>query len=316
MIELNIDLPDGFLDEEDRGGYVVPAEMKQVWAIQMDLLTQLINVCQQNDIKMWVGGGTLLGTIRHHGYIPWDDDIDVMMLREDYDKLMAIGKDAFEHPYFFQNAYTDSGYSLGHAQLRNSLTAAIRPADSFKLYNQGIFIDIFVLDAVPEDPALRVSTIKESNRIRRFLKARDTNILYSGRFTLIGRKLKARRAVKKQGWGNIYRKSEDLLRSVSFDNCRYVAPRSFVGDRFLYDKHIFDETIWLDFEHIKVPVPKKYHEFLVVHYGSDYMTPRHDSTNHGELIFDTSRSYKEVLPEVRKAFKHSLLKRLWHKISK
>ena len=214
MIELNIDLPDGFLDEEDRGGYVVPAEMKQVWAIQMDLLTQLINVCQQNDIKMWVGGGTLLGTIRHHGYIPWDDDIDVMMLREEYDKLMAIGKDAFEHPYFFQNAYTDSGYSLGHAQLRNSLTAAIRPADSFKLYNQGIFIDIFVLDAVPEDPALRVSTIKESNRIRRFLKARDTNILYSGRFTLIGRKLKARRAVKKQGWGNIYRKSEDILRSV------------------------------------------------------------------------------------------------------
>jgi lipopolysaccharide cholinephosphotransferase len=161
-----------------------------------------------------------------------------------------------------------------------------------------------------------VSTIKESNRIRRFLKARDTNILYSGRFTLIGRKLKARRAVKKQGWGNIYRKSEDILRSVSFDNCRYVAVRSFTGDQFLFDKHIFDETIWVDFEHIKVPVPKNYHEFLTAQYGSNYMTPRHDSTNHGELIFDTSRSYKEVLPEVRKAFKHSLLKRLWQKISK
>jgi lipopolysaccharide cholinephosphotransferase len=316
MIKLNIDLPEGFLDEEERDGYVVPAEMKQVWAIQMDLLSRLIDVCRQNNIKMWVGGGTLLGAVRHHGYIPWDDDVDVMMLREEYDKLMAVGKDAFEQPYFFQNAYTDSGYSLGHAQLRNSQTAAIRPADSFKPYNQGIFIDIFPLDAVPEDLSLRVSTIKESNRIRRFLKARDTNILYSGRLTLIGRKLKARSAVKKHGWSNIYRKSEDLLRRVSIDDCRYVAVRSFTDDKFLFDKHIFDETVWIDFEYIKVPVPKKYHEFLTVQYGSDYMTPRHDSTNHGELVFDTSRSYKEVLPEVRKAFKHSLFKRLWEKISK
>lgn len=316
MVDIKLELPDGFLEEEDRGGYVVPSKMKEVWAIQMDLLTQLINVCQQNNIKMWVDGGTLLGAVRHHGYIPWDDDIDVIMLREEYDKLMEIGKDAFTAPYFFQSAYTDSGYSLGHAQLRNSQTAAIRPADSFKLYNQGIFIDIFVLDAVPEDESLRLSTVKESNRIWRFLKARDTNILYSGRLTLIGRKLKARHAVKKYGWANLYRKGEDLLRNVSINDCRYVAYRSYFGDRFLYDKHIFDDTIWIDFEHIKVPVPKKYHEFLVVHYGSDYMTPHHDYTNHGDLVFDTSRSYKEVLPEVRKAYKHSLLKRLRKKIFK
>lgn len=316
MIELNLDLPDGFLEEENRSGYVVAAEMKQAWAVQMDLLAQLINVCESHNLKVWVSDGTLLGTVRHHGFIPWDDDIDVMMLRDDYDKLMAIGNDAFEAPYFLQNAYSDTDYYYGHAQLRNSNTAAIRPHDSFQPYNLGVFIDIFVLDAVPEDESIRLKTLKESNRIRRFLKAKNTNLLYSGRLTLAARKLKARRAVKKQGWQNIYKRSEDILRSVSLKDCRFVAARSHSGDRDLFDKHIYDETVWMDFEFMKVPAPKGYHEYLVEQYGKEYMTPKHVAANHGTLVIDTSRSYKEVLPEVRKAFKRSLPKRLWQKIFK
>lgn len=316
MINLNIDLPEGFLKEENRGGYVVPAEMKEAWAVQMDLLNQLVNVCKTYGLRVWVTDGTLLGAVRHHGFIPWDDDIDVMMLREDYDKLLALGNDVFEEPYFLQDAYSDIDYCHGHAQLRNSRTTAIRPSDSFQQFNQGIFIDIFVLDAVPEDEAKRVATNKESRRIRRFLKAKNTSILYSGRLTLIGRKIKARKAVKKQGWQNIYKKSEDILRSVSLEDCRYVAERSFSGDTYLHDKHIFDETVWLDFENMKVPAPKKYHEYLVGQFGKEYMTPLQIATGHGSLVIDTSRSYKEILPQVRKDYKRSLFKRLWKKLAK
>ena len=133
-------------DAEKRGGYLVSHEMKKVWAVELDLLRQLIEVCQRENLRMWVDGGTLLGAVRHQGFIPWDDDIDVCMPRPDYDRLTAISGQVFKEPYFYQNAYTDKDYFAGHAQLRNSRTAAIRPSASFNPFNQGIFIDIFVLE--------------------------------------------------------------------------------------------------------------------------------------------------------------------------
>ena len=75
------------LNEEVRNGYLITAETKKVWAVQIDLLKHLVDACQRHNLKIWADGGTLLGTVREHGYIPWDDDIDMFMLREDYERL-------------------------------------------------------------------------------------------------------------------------------------------------------------------------------------------------------------------------------------
>ena len=82
----------------------------------------------------------------------------------------------------------------------------------------------------------------------------------------------------------------------------------------MFPKHIFDETVWLDFENIKVPVPKEYDLFLKTQYGDNYMVPIKAPTYHGELVFDTERSYMEIIPRVRKDYRKSVLKRLWSKI--
>ena len=103
MVNLKIQLPEGFLNEEVRCGYVVTHEMKKAWAVMLDLLAELDRVCKKNNIKYYANGGTMLGAVRHKGFIPWDDDIDVMMFREDYDRLMEIGPKEFTYPYFFQN---------------------------------------------------------------------------------------------------------------------------------------------------------------------------------------------------------------------
>lgn len=97
------------MNEEVRDGYTVSAQMKKVWSIQMDLLSKILKVCHDNGLKIWVDGGTLLGTIRHHGYIPWDDDIDLLMLREDYDHLLQIVENQPLSPPIFYRQHIPTG---------------------------------------------------------------------------------------------------------------------------------------------------------------------------------------------------------------
>ena len=284
--------------------------MKQLWAAEIDLLQQLLDVCKKHGLRVWVADGTLLGAVRHKGFIPWDNDIDVCMLREDYDRLLALPADTFRHPYFLQTPYTDKRYYHGHAQLRNSETAAIRPSDSYRPFNQGIFIDIFPLDAVAEDMNQRQFVMRRVRKVTRFLHAYDTPILLSGRIGLVFRKWKCRWQVWRKGWQNIYREVDDVLRATDLKQCRYVAEISFSGYDFLLDKHFFDETVMLPFENIEVPAPKDYDGFLRAVYGDSYMTPLQTGTAHDNMLFDAAHSYRELLPQARRLYRKSQLRKL------
>lgn len=288
-------------------------DMKEVWAVETDLLVQLLDVCKKHNLRVWVADGTLLGAVRHKGFIPWDNDIDVCMLRDDYDRLLQIGPDAFKHPYFLQSPYTDKHYYHAHAQLRNSETAAIRPSDSYRPFNQGIFIDIFPLDAVTDNMEQRQYVSRRVRKITRFLHAYDTPILLSGRIGLLFRKWKCRWQVWRKGWQNIYREVDDVLRSTSLEQCSHVAEISFSGYDFLLDKCIFDDTVMLPFENIEVPAPKDYDGFLRAVYGDSYMTPIQTGTAHDDVLFNTTRSYRELLLQARRQYRQKQLRKLFRK---
>ena len=84
------------LDEEIRCGYKVSAQMKHIWNVQMNLLKKLLEACEKHNLRIWASSGTLLGAVRHGGYIPWDDDIDMVMMRDDDNKLLSIASAEFK----------------------------------------------------------------------------------------------------------------------------------------------------------------------------------------------------------------------------
>ncbi len=283
--------------------------------MELDLLRVFLQYCERHGLRCWVEGGTLLGAVRHKGFIPWDDDVDLAMPREDYDRMCRIGNEGLEEPYFLQTAYSDTDYHRGHAQFRRSDTAAIRPSDCYQPFNQGIFIDIFPLDAAPDDRALVHEHRKRCLKILKLLKAKNTHCITSGRLTLIFRKLKARWMVKKMGWTTIYEKAEEEMRALARMPHTKVGELTSLGEDKLWDKSIFEETVMLPFENLMVPAPKGWDAFLRVSFGDDYMTPIQAPSMHGEVVFDTERSYKEVLPEVQRDYRRSMWRRLKKKVN-
>lgn len=297
------------LEEEVRGGYTISAEMKKVWTVQMDLLKKLLEVCQEHDLRIWADGGTLLGAVREHGYIPWDDDIDMAMLREDYDKLVEIAPKEFNHPYFFQCGYTEKVYPRGHAQLRKDGTSAICPHPTFVNTHQGIFIDIFPYDYMPDnEDDLKTLINKRNKAYQRLWQIASFDILHPIRSIILGC---YRHSFRKE-----FEKFEDLFRNYHSMNCSRVCCLAFVADpdHFLRDKRWYDHTVYLPFEDIQLPVPSGYHQILTKQYG-DYLTPRQAGSYHGGFWkLDPECSYTQYIPELKKYIATMLFNRRIRKI--
>ena len=107
MVPLKLQIDSSFFLQEERDNYVVSPKMKKIWAVELDLLNEFARVCEENGLKWFAHAGTMLGAVRHKGFIPWDDDIDLIMPREDYERFCRIAPVAFSNPYFFQNEQTD-----------------------------------------------------------------------------------------------------------------------------------------------------------------------------------------------------------------
>ena len=114
----------------------------------LDLLKYFDKICQEHNIKYWLSSGTCLGAIRHSGFIPWDDDLDVEMLREDYLKLEKVFKET--DLYVLQTYKNDPYYVVPFAKLRNKKTRIVEHGQDFRYKYKGIYIDVFVLEKSPQ----------------------------------------------------------------------------------------------------------------------------------------------------------------------
>lgn len=286
-------LEDKFFQREIRSGYEVSEKMKKVWAVELNLLEYFDNLCREHNLRYFVDYGTLLGAVRHQGFIPWDDDIDVVMFRDDYERFQAIAQDAVGFPYFFQNSYTDI-MIWAFSKLRDSRTTAIEFPDISPEFHQGIFIDIFPLDDVPDGKAVKpvigqmqreiwMSVVDAKGLVelldRGYKSAMDAQVLIS----LTNMPVRERMKLFEEFNASQFGKSTMVDCITEYFAGTQSVPREWYSD-----------VVYLPFENVMVPAPAGYDHLLKCRYG-DYMTPAQIPNLHDGIFMDPDKPYTEYM---------------------
>lgn len=244
--------------------------LRQLQMTEREMLIEVDRICRKFNIKYSLDGGTLLGAIRHDGFIPWDDDADVVMLRAEYDKFYEACKKELDTERFFLQEYrTDENYRWGYSKMRRNGTVFLREGQEHVKCNQSVFIDIFVYDNVPDHKTLRRMHLFFCYCIRKALYAEVgmKNSKYKG----LRLWYKLLYKVPRDKWFRLLKfvakktnkQRHKLVRHMTYPyqkGCRYGLPRE-----------CFDEYIEKEFEGYTFKIFRKYDLYLTELYG-DYMT--------------------------------------------
>lgn len=289
-------IPETFLLPETRCDFFVDEQRKKIWAVELDLLLQFDVICKKYGLKYFLIGGSLLGAIRHGGFIPWDDDIDVGMFREDYDKFIEL-KEEFKAPYFLQTPHTDPEYAYSYAKLRNTNTTCVSKMFMYQDFNHGIFLDIFPfenwIEANGEELFNRIHQLAIENSTYMRLKNPHLDRLNKDRV---------------QQWCgrnpiDVYDEMQSLASTYKNVKTEYVSKlvyTYFYGQE-TYPRILFDKLENVSFEGFNIPIPSEYDKILTKFFG-DYMSlPPVDKRDggHGGAVFIPDLPYKDYLNKMR-----------------
>ena len=285
-----------FLKEEIVCDFLVTTERKKLFAVLLDLLLEFDKVCKKHNLRYYMDGGSLIGTIRHKGFIPWDDDIDVVMPREDYEEFIKLSSE-FKDPYFLQNAFTDSGFYYAPTRIRNNNTTALVEMFAYQGFNQGIWLTVFPLDRIKlEDGAEIYKRINELN-IENSTFMRMSNPHLSEKDLLRVKNYSGRNPME------TYKEIHRLARLHENEVSEFVGTMIITVVDFkrkLLPSMAFEKTIYLPFEGVEVPVPVGYDSVLKTEYGNYHELPPIGDRGlwHTGTIFDADLPYTYYLNTV------------------
>lgn len=249
--------------------------MNELQKCQLEILKEFIRVCKKHNLQYYLVGGSCLGAVRHQGFIPWDDDIDVAMPRKDYDKFITL-QNEFSKPYFIQTYKTDKNYIYNYAKVRNNDTTYIENFFASTQMNHGVWIDVFPIDGMSYEEKTAASfakkvkstwhqvwlmylpSLKRKLRFKTLWKDIPLNIVaYLFFFLNVGH----------------YRNKMVDRKVTKIDYDKAVLVGNLFGTNAKKEampKEIFEEGSVATFEGIEVLLPKDYHRYLTLLFN-DYM---------------------------------------------
>ncbi len=278
-----------YMGEEVRCGFVVSEKRKKIWKTQLDIAQEVKRICEKHHIKYFIVWGTLLGAVRHKGYIPWDDDFDIAFLRGDFEKFCKIAGKEIKQPLFYQDALSDREYFIGYARIRDSRTTAWILENPSPTYNNGIYIDLYPLDVFPQ---------------KEFIWGAQRFVI-----NFLLKSLAANR--KSRGNDRVYRALVHLhkLCCMAFNwekNPKKIGslyrPDEVEEGYCFYAKDV-KKIVELPFENTTFPAPAGYRNLLKTVYGDYEKLPpkrKRGVWHSGQVVFEPDMSYQEFYKMKRK----------------
>lgn len=273
---------------------LTPEQTAELQRTELEIFRIFVEVCKRLNIKYYLVAGTLLGAVRHQGFIPWDDDIDVGIMREDYDRFMKEAVPLLPDHIFLQIYSTDLEYPHVFAKLRDTNTAFIECTVRDNKMNHGVFIDIFPLDSCD---------LKVRNSVAFRLKEK----IYLMRASSLMKNYKPdfrRRLIRQccklicpDAHRALY-KLEKLYRSMPAG--KYLVNFSGIyGAREIMPTGWYGDGVFVRFEGMDVVAPKEFDKWLSQVYGDYMKLPPEEKrvTHHLTEVIDVGSSYRNYLKE-------------------
>ena len=247
--------------------------MKEIQQGSLEILKKIDAICKQEKLKYCLAYGTLIGAIRHKGFIPWDDDIDIMMPRNDYNRLVQYFVDHKEElkPFEIMNKDTNKNYPFMISRISDS--RYMLDVDNEEPYGIGLFVDVYPLDGAG-------NSVEEYTK-RKMLSSRYASLCF----------LSTRKTVKRENTGSFFkfllkfpafclakslgrdffmRKLEKIEKECDYENSKYIGCMIWASDdgvRGIFPKEWFEEMVDVEFEDGSFKAPKEFDKILTRGYG-------------------------------------------------
>lgn len=284
-------------EEQVVADYKISDKMKRIWKVQLAMLEAVDQICKEHGITWFMVHGSLLGAVRHKGFIPWDDDIDIAMPRKDYQKFLKYARRELKEPLSLHTPETEKDiFWGGYARVRNSQTTGIEMRELEHKGNLGIWIDILPLDVCTMDEKKFEEKEKLIRHCHRLILAKIYGKDYKSygdmdqwkwrNYRLLSR-LYTHEQLCRMLNGAMRLHTDEESKDVAFFSGYYKHRRLNAGD--------FQESVTLDFENRRFPAPKGYKNYLFMTLGKNYMKypPEEERKPKHFGIFNPDRPYTD-----------------------